>query len=155
MPHPRRRGTGTLNIDPAKVKEAINNSSAQLNCSYRPKPSSRSSVRPSVRNGFLAGDSAGARLAVVEDAAHAPANYKGRTIGSHAAPSPIPVMTCFSFYATKKFDDGRRWNADRVPEAVEEARAWSLHGMNRDAWKGTAPGNSWYYEVTRRGSNTT
>ena len=144
---------GTLNIDPAKVREAINKSSAQLNCSYRPK-----AILPVHLYGHpcemdsLLEIAQEHGLAVVEDAAHAlPANYKGRTIGSHVAPSPIPVMTCFSFYATKNLTTAEGGMLTGSPEDVEEARAWSLHGMNRDAWKRYGAGSSWYYEVTRPG----
>jgi dTDP-4-amino-4,6-dideoxygalactose transaminase len=61
-------------------------------------------------------------LAVIEDAAHAlPANYKGRTIGSQVGPSPVPVMTCFSFYATKNLTTAEGGMLTGSPEAVEEA----------------------------------
>ncbi len=37
------------------------------------------------------------------------------------------------------------------PHLIEEARLWSLHGMNRDAWKRYDGTGSWYYEVVRPG----
>src|SRR3984893_982961 len=143
----------TLNIDPAKVREAINRLSARLNCGYRLKailpvhlyghPCEMDSLLEIARE---------RRLAVIEDAAHSlPANYKGRTIGSQVARSSVPVLTCFSFYATKNLTTAEGGMLTGSPEAVEEARIWSLHGMNRDAWKRYGAGNSWRYEVTRPG----
>src|ERR1700730_17037436 len=143
----------TLNIDPAKVREAINRLSARLNCGYRLKailpvhlyghPCEMDSLLEIARE---------CRLAVIEDAAHSlPANYKGRTIGSQVARSSVPVLTCFSFYATKNLTTAEGGMLTGSPEAVEEARIWSLHGMNRDAWKRYGAGNSWHYEVTRPG----
>jgi len=92
------------------------------------------------------------RLAIIEDAAHAlPANYRGRPVGSHALSSPVPVLTCFSFYATKNLTTAEGGMLTGPPEILEEARIWSLHGMNRDAWKRYGVAGSWYYEVTRPG----
>ena len=143
----------TLNIDPAKVREAINKSGVQLNCNYRLK-----AILPVHLYGHpcemdsLLEIAQEHRLAVIEDAAHAlPANYKGRTIGSQLSSSSVPVLTCFSFYATKNLTTAEGGMLTGSCEAVEEARLWSLHGMNRDAWKRYGAGNSWYYEVTRPG----
>jgi dTDP-4-amino-4,6-dideoxygalactose transaminase/lipopolysaccharide/colanic/teichoic acid biosynthesis glycosyltransferase len=143
----------TLNIDPAKVQEAINKLNAQLNGSYRLKailpvhlyghPCEMDSLLEVAREH---------QLTVIEDAAHAlPASYKGRIIGSQLTPSSVPVLTCFSFYATKNLTTAEGGMLTGSPETVEETRAWSLHGMNRDAWKRYGAGNSWYYEVTRPG----
>lgn len=91
-------------------------------------------------------------LAIIEDAAHAlPARYKGRTIGSPAPSAAVPVLTCFSFYATKNLTTAEGGMLAGPPELVEEARVWSLHGMNRDAWKRYSAEGTWYYEVTRPG----
>jgi lipopolysaccharide/colanic/teichoic acid biosynthesis glycosyltransferase len=87
-------------------------------------------------------------LAIIEDAAHAlPASYQGRSIGSPAASASVPVLTCFSFYATKNLTTAEGGMLTGAPELLEEARVWSLHGMNRDAWKRYGAGNSWFYEV--------
>lgn len=92
------------------------------------------------------------KLAVIEDAAHAlPAKYKGRMIGSLPASLPVPLVTCFSFYATKNLTTAEGGMLTAAPEVVEEARIWSLHGMNQDAWKRYGAEGSWYYEVTRPG----
>lgn len=91
-------------------------------------------------------------LAVVEDAAHSlPAKYKGRVIGSFAPSAPVTMLTAFSFYATKNLATGEGGMLTGPAEMLEEARIWSLHGMNRDAWKRYSSEGSWYYEVTRAG----
>ena len=92
------------------------------------------------------------RLAVVEDAAHAlPASYRGRMIGSFSAESQVPVLTCFSFYATKNLTTGEGGMLTGVPEILDAARIWSLHGMSRDAYMRYSAHGSWYYEVVRQG----
>jgi dTDP-4-amino-4,6-dideoxygalactose transaminase/lipopolysaccharide/colanic/teichoic acid biosynthesis glycosyltransferase len=143
----------TLNIDPTKVRVAIHKLSRQLNRTHRLK-----AILPVHLYGHpcemdsLLEIAQEHGLAIIEDAAHAlPANYKGRAIGSHMAASAVPVLTCFSFYATKNMTTAEGGMLTGPPEAVEEARTWSLHGMNRDAWKRYGAGNSWYYEVTRPG----
>ena len=91
-------------------------------------------------------------LAVIEDAAHAlPARYKGRLIGSPPSSAGVPILTCYSFYATKNMTTGEGGMLVGAPELVDEARIWSLHGMSRDAWKRYEAEGSWYYEVTRPG----
>jgi dTDP-4-amino-4,6-dideoxygalactose transaminase len=94
-------------------------------------------------------------LAIIEDAAHAlPAKYRGHTIGSsarlHQSP-PAPLLTAFSFYATKNLTTAEGGMLTGPPDRIEEARIWSLHGMSRDAWKRYFAGGSWYYEVIRPG----
>ena len=81
-------------------------------------------------------------LAVVEDAAHAPAaKYKGQWIGT------LGALTAFSFYATKNLTTGEGGMLTGAPDLIEAARVWSLHGMSRDAWKRYGAKGSWYYEV--------
>ena len=87
------------------------------------------------------------KLAVVEDAAHSlPAKYKGKTIGQ-VSPSAVPVLTCFSFYATKNLTTAEGGMLTGDSETIDKARVWSLHGMSRDAWKRYSSEGSWYYEV--------
>ncbi len=91
-------------------------------------------------------------LAIIEDAAHAlPAKYKGQFIGSFSTSFPFPVLTCFSFYATKNLTTAEGGMLTGPSELIEEARIWSLHGMSRDAWKRYSAHGSWYYEVIRPG----
>jgi dTDP-4-amino-4,6-dideoxygalactose transaminase len=164
----------TLNIDPKMVEEAIE---GQLAAGSRQlAESGRRGERPQRRRGAEARGRVRAilpvhlyghpcdmdailalasrhSLAVVEDAAHAlPAAFNGRTIG--AAPGPgvaATVLTAFSFYATKNLTTAEGGMLTGPPELVEEARIWSLHGMNRDAWKRYSTQGSWFYEVTRPG----
>lgn len=90
-------------------------------------------------------------LAIIEDAAHSlPASHLGRLIGS-ASKNDVPVLTCFSFYATKNLTTAEGGMLCGPPELLEEARIWSLHGMSRDAWKRYSAEGSWYYEVVRPG----
>jgi dTDP-4-amino-4,6-dideoxygalactose transaminase len=88
-------------------------------------------------------------LAVIEDAAHSlPACYKGRPIGSLSATDSVPVLTCFSFYATKNLTTAEGGMLTGHKGLLDEARRWSLHGMNRDAWKRYGSAGSWSYDVT-------
>jgi dTDP-4-amino-4,6-dideoxygalactose transaminase len=91
-------------------------------------------------------------LAIIEDAAHAlPAQYRGRFIGSFSPSFHFPILTCFSFYATKNLTTAEGGMLTGGPELLDEARIWSLHGMSRDAWKRYSAEGSWYYEVVRAG----
>lgn len=82
------------------------------------------------------------RLFIIEDAAHSfPARYEGKKIGT------IGDFTAFSFYATKNITTGEGGMLTGAPERVADARLWSLHGMNRDAWKRYSNQGSWFYEV--------
>ena len=143
----------TLNIDPAQVREAVKKFNGHQNSRHRLK-----AILPVHLYGHpcemdsLLEIAQEHRLAVIEDAAHAlPAAYKDRTIGSQIGPSAVSLLTCFSFYATKNLTTAEGGMLTGSSEAVEEARAWSLHGMDHDAWKRYGAGNSWYYEVTRPG----
>jgi dTDP-4-amino-4,6-dideoxygalactose transaminase len=90
-------------------------------------------------------------LAVIEDCAHSlPARYHGRVIGAKIY-SEVPVLSCFSFYATKNLTTAEGGMLTGDPELIDEARVWSLHGMSRDAWKRYSGEGSWYYEVIRLG----
>jgi dTDP-4-amino-4,6-dideoxygalactose transaminase len=143
----------TLNIDPAKLKDAIVDLSARSTHRRQLKalipvhlyghPCEMDSLLEIARRHHLA---------VIEDAAHAlPSRYKGRLVGSQDAFCEIPRLNCFSFYATKNMTTGEGGMLTGSGEAIEIARAWSLHGMSRDAWKRHAREGSWHYEVDRPG----
>jgi dTDP-4-amino-4,6-dideoxygalactose transaminase len=90
--------------------------------------------------------------AVVEDAAHAlPARYKGKTIGSFANEFPVPLLTCFSFYATKNMTTSEGGMLTGTKDLIDQARTWSLHGMSRGAWKRYGSDGSWRYDVVAPG----
>lgn len=86
--------------------------------------------------------------AVIEDAAHAlPTRYKGQMIGSFADSFPAPLLTCFSFYATKNMTTCEGGMLTGPKELVDRARLWGLHGMSRDAWKRYGSEGTWRYDV--------
>jgi dTDP-4-amino-4,6-dideoxygalactose transaminase len=88
-------------------------------------------------------------LAVIEDAAHSlPAAYKNRSIGSLSATDSVPVLTCFSFYATKNLTTAEGGMLTGPRSVLDEARRWTLHGMSRDAWNRYNANGSWHYDVT-------
>ncbi len=90
-------------------------------------------------------------LAVVEDAAHAvPAVYRGRMVGA-CDDQDVRRAACFSFYATKNLTTGEGGMLTGTSEFVERARALSLHGITRNAWRRYGKGASWYYEVEEPG----
>jgi len=90
------------------------------------------------------------KLIVIEDAAHAlPSNHDGRIIGSPI--SDVRWATCFSFYATKNMTTAEGGMITGKQDFIDRARIWSLHGMNKDAWKRYSASGSWYYEVVAPG----
>jgi len=143
----------TLNIDPEKLNDIVRDLSLHKNDRRRLK-----AIIPVHLYGHpyevdaLLEIAERHGLAVIEDAAHAlPARYKGRFVGAPDASCNVSRVTCFSFYATKNMTTCEGGMLTGSPEAVENARAWSLHGMSRDAWKRNAREGSWYYEVDRPG----
>jgi dTDP-4-amino-4,6-dideoxygalactose transaminase len=88
----------------------------------------------------------GHHLRVLEDAAHAlPSRHAGRMIGT------LGDLTAFSFYATKNVTTGEGGMITGARDLIERARLWSLHGMDRDAYKRYSAEGSWYYEVVLPG----
>jgi dTDP-4-amino-4,6-dideoxygalactose transaminase len=140
----------TLNIDPVRVAEALDTArqkglrvKALLPVHLYGHPCDMNPLMDLAREH---------RLAVVEDAAHAlPAKHQGRQVGSFASHYSTPVLTCFSFYATKNLTTGEGGMLTGPPALIDEARIWSLHGMSRDAWDRYGAKGSWYYEVVRPG----
>jgi dTDP-4-amino-4,6-dideoxygalactose transaminase len=140
----------TLNVDPRRVAEAIETARAKglrvkalLPVHLYGHPCDMNPLMDLARE---------YGLAVVEDAAHAlPASHEGRRVGSFARLFDVPVLTCFSFYATKNLTTGEGGMLTGPPELIDEARIWSLHGMSRDAWNRYGAKGSWFYEVVRPG----
>lgn len=134
----------TLNIDPAAVERVVGGDArprALLPVHYGGHPCDMDRLMDlSVAHDLM----------LIEDAAHAlPARYGERPIGDVSG--DVRRAVCFSFYATKNLTtaEGGMLTGDR--ELIEEARLWSLHGMNRDAWKRYESHGSWFYEVVRAG----
>jgi dTDP-4-amino-4,6-dideoxygalactose transaminase len=128
----------TLNIAPAAIEAAISpRTRAILAVHYAGHPVDLDAIQD------LAGRHG---VALIEDAAHAlPASYKGRLIGSGDNP------VAFSFYATKNLTTGEGGMLTGSSELLARARALSLHGMSRDAWKRYGQGGSWFYQVEEPG----
>jgi len=83
------------------------------------------------------------RLLVVEDAAHAVgARWNGQPIGM------LSQATVFSFYATKNLTTGEGGMiTTHDDDYAQHMRLWTLHGMDRDAWKRYTSAGTWYYQV--------
>jgi dTDP-4-amino-4,6-dideoxygalactose transaminase len=139
----------TLNIDPAQVERAARtlrpgeHLAAIMPVHLHGHPCDRDALIAIARRHGCA---------IVEDAAHAfPARCGGKMIGA-AENAGVPVLSAFSFYATKNLTTGEGGMLTGPPALIEEARAWSLHGMSADAWKRQDGGRRpWFYEVTRPG----
>lgn len=86
-------------------------------------------------------------IKVIEDAAHAAESWIGnKKIGS------ISDFTAFSFYATKNLATGEGGMlTTNVKRLADEARAKSLHGISRDAWKRYSAAGFSHYEAVYPG----
>jgi len=140
----------TLSMDPARVAEILKSNRQFGESRIRGIMPVHLYGHPCEMDSLLAlADQHG--LFVLEDAAHAlPAKYKGRIIGVPAVieqVSSVTQLAAFSFYATKNLTTAEGGMLTGVPELIERARTWSLHGMSRDAYKRYSAEGSWYYEV--------
>jgi dTDP-4-amino-4,6-dideoxygalactose transaminase len=140
----------TLNIDPAQVEDAARalrpgeRLAAIMPVHLYGHPCDRKS---------LIGIARRHGCAVVEDAAHSfPARWEGQPIGA-AGDADLPVLTAFSFYATKNLTTGEGGMLTGPAESIAEARLWSLHGISGDTFTRdqASHGQPWFYEVTRPG----
>lgn len=137
----------TLNLDPDAIRGKIETTQRDLGLRVRAIMPVHLYGHPCDRDSVLK-IAAEYNLAVIEDAAHSlPAFYKGRPIGSLSATDSIPVLTCFSFYATKNLTTAEGGMLTGHKGLLEQARRWSLHGMSRDAWKRYGANGSWAYDV--------
>lgn len=128
----------TLNIAPSLIERAITpQTRAIIPVHYAGHPCAMDKILEIAKEH---------NLFVIEDAAHAfPAQYQGQAVGT------IGDLTAFSFYATKNLTTAEGGMLTGHQELIEKAKALSLHGMNRDAWKRYDKGGSWYYEVDAPG----
>ena len=135
----------TLNIDPAQVAAAVTERTRAIIPVHRyGHPAEMDAIWEIARRHDLA---------VVEDAAQSlPARYRGRMVGAPAGDGFPPNLVAFSFYATKNLTTAEGGMLTGDPALLEEARAWSLHGMSRDAFKRYTRAGSWRYAVTLPGS---
>lgn len=129
----------TLNMDPAKVEQAITaKTKAIMPVHFAGHACDMNALLALARP---------RGIAVIEDAAHAfPAAYHGQMVGA------IGDMTCFSFYATKTITTGEGGMVTTDNEQVaDHIRMMSLHGISKDAWKRYSAEGSWYYEILAPG----
>jgi dTDP-4-amino-4,6-dideoxygalactose transaminase len=137
----------TLNIDPAGLSAAVHEAaqdrpSAVMPVHFAGHPCDMAAI---------ADVAAESDLCIIEDAAHAfGARYQRRPVGQ-LIPGLAGHAVCFSLYATKNITTGEGGVLISSPEVIAAAREWSLHGMNRDAWRRYAQGGSWQYDVIHPG----
>jgi len=135
----------TLNIDPAKIEEVLKLATRNSKLEVKALLPVHLYGHP-CEMGAIMDIAKKYNLKVIEDAAHAlPAKFNGKVIGT------IGDLTAFSFYSTKNMTTAEGGMLTGKSELIEEARLWSLHGMDRDAWKRYSSEGSWYYEVIRPG----
>ena len=138
----------TLNLDPKGIGEQIAKAEKDLGLRVKAIMPVHLHGHPCDRDAILR-IAAEHQLAVIEDAAHSlPAAYKNRSIGSLSAADGVPVLTCFSFYATKNLTTAEGGMLTGPSGLLDEARRWTLHGMSRDAWNRYNAKGSWLYDVT-------
>ena len=134
----------TLNVDPARVAQAIETSEIPVRCVEPVHLHGHPCDLPSLIELAHAHD-----IAIVDDAAHAiPSAIDDRRIGGSGDPR---VLTAFSFYATKNLATGEGGMLTGPRTLVDDARRWVLHGMTKDAWRRHEAGAAWQYDVERAG----
>lgn len=138
---------GTLNLDPGELRAAVERTAtgrpaAVIPVHFGGHPCDMAAIADVARDHGLV---------VVEDAAHAQCGaYRGRPIGAIDATLPGHAVA-FSFYATKNITTGEGGMLTGSADIVDDARVWSMHGMNQDAWRRYGAGGTWRYQVTRAG----
>jgi dTDP-4-amino-4,6-dideoxygalactose transaminase len=141
----------TLNLDPKGIRHQIERAEKDLGLRVKAIMPVHLYGHPCDREAVLK-IAAEHQLAVIEDAAHSlPAIYRGQRVGSLTSSVEVPVLTCFSFYATKNLTTAEGGMLTGAKDLLDEARRWCLHGMNRDAWKRHDAGGSWFYDVVCAG----
>jgi dTDP-4-amino-4,6-dideoxygalactose transaminase len=140
----------TLNIDPARLREAVLRGRDGAHGTPRAVMPVHIAGLPCEMDEIwdLARETG---LAVVEDAAHAfPSVYKGRPIGS--TPTDVQGTACFSFYATKALTTGEGGMlVTEDKQLADRARSMSLHGLSRQAWSRYSEGGTWAYDIVAPG----
>lgn len=131
----------TLNIDPAKIEQAITpRTKAIIPVHFGGRACEMDEIIDIAKR---------YKLRIIEDAAHSlPTIYRGKLIGTLATD-----VTVFSFYATKTITTGEGGMVVTKDEAiVRRCRTMRLHGINRDVFdRYTSTKPSWFYEVVATG----
>lgn len=139
----------TLNIDPTKLRTAVENSRREGSGRARAVMPVHIAGVPCEMDEIweIAREF---DLAVVEDAAHAfPSAYRDRPVGQ--APAGVRSAVCFSFYATKTITTGEGGMlTTEDADLADRARSMSLHGLSRQAWARYS-GGGWAYDIVAPG----
>lgn len=131
---------GTLNIDPARVRERLTaRTRAIVAVDFAGQPADLDELRE------LAG---GRGVTLIEDACHAlGATYKKRRVGT------VADMTVFSTHPVKHITTGEGGFVTTGSEALATAlRRFRGHGITSDA-RARHEAGSWFYEMTSLGFN--
>lgn len=113
----------TLNIDPDKIEEKITpKTKAIITVDLAGQPCDYDKIKNIAKKH---------NLKIIEDAAHSVgAKYQENRVGN------LCDVTCFSFYPTKNMTAAEGGMiVTNNKEIYETVKIYSLHGMNRDAWK--------------------
>ena len=130
---------GTLNIDPAKIREKISpRTRAVIPVHFAGQSCDMDPIFALAREHGLT---------VIEDAAHAAGTeYKGRRIGS------LDSISIFSFHPNKNITTGEGGMVCTADEALaEEISLLKFHGMSREAWKRFAVSGTPNYDILMPG----
>jgi dTDP-4-amino-4,6-dideoxygalactose transaminase len=130
---------GTLNIDPAKIREKISpRTRAVIPVHFAGQSCDMDPIFALAREHGLT---------VIEDAAHAAGTeYKGRRIGS------LDSISIFSFHPNKNITTGEGGMVCTADEALaEEIALLKFHGMSREAWKRFAASGTPNYDILMPG----
>ncbi len=130
---------GTLNIDPAKIREKITGRTRAIIPVHFAGQSCDMDPIFAIAKEF--------GLIVIEDAAHAAGTeYKGRRIGS------FDSISIFSFHPNKNITTGEGGMVCTKDEALaEEVSLLKFHGMSREAWKRFAASGTPNYDIVLPG----
>ncbi|KAB0671810.1 DegT/DnrJ/EryC1/StrS family aminotransferase [Oryzomonas sagensis] len=126
---------GTLNIDPARIREKITpRTRAVIPVHFAGQSCDMDPIFALAREH---------NLTVIEDAAHAAGTeYKGRRIGS------LDSISIFSFHPNKNITTGEGGMVCTADEALaEEISLLKFHGMSREAWKRFAASGTPNYDI--------
>ncbi|MFH2036393.1 MAG: DegT/DnrJ/EryC1/StrS family aminotransferase [Candidatus Zixiibacteriota bacterium] len=129
---------GTLNINPAKIAEAVSSDTrAIMAVDIAGFPADYDTIRKIADRH---------NLTILSDAAHSlGALQRGKKVGT------LADATVFSFYSTKNITTGEGGMVVSDNKGlIDKIRHLSLHGMTSSGWKRNQ-GGSWEYDITELG----
>jgi len=130
---------GTLNIDPARIREKITpRTRAVIPVHFAGRPCDMDPIFALAKE---------YNLAVIEDAAHAVGTeYRGKRVGS------FDSISIFSFHPNKNMTTGEGGMVCTPDENLaEEISLMKFHGMSREAWKRFAASGTPNYDILMPG----